>query len=151
MGTPLVCSKDISRWTGACGGWAPPQGKLAQGGAVGGGWPQPAAWWMGPSHMLGGGECRFSGGVPLPIFALRGTWRAREYSAEATDLAQHFLTHTESAAKTSSPSQPSPAQPTPADCGRTEPPRTWPSALEPPCPPNPALAQSLWGLRPAPP
>ena len=126
MGTPLVCSKDISRWTGACGGWAPPQGKLAQGGAVGGGWPQPAAWWMGPSHMLGGGECRFSGGVPLPIFALRGTWRAREYSAEATDLAQHFLTHTESAAKTSSPSQPSPAHPS----------RLWKNRAAP----NPALS-----------
>ena len=79
------------------------------------------------------------GWVPLPICALRGTWRAHEYSAEATDLAQLFPTHTESAAKTSSPSQPSPARPGPArpgpaDCGRTEPPRARPSALSLPSP-----------------
>lgn len=91
----------------------------------------------GPSHMWGGGECRFSGGVPLPIFALRGTGRAREYSAEATDLTQLFATHTESAAKTSSAG---PAQPSPADSGRTEPPPNPPlssgaSRVQPPCPP----------------
>lgn len=136
MGTPLLCSKGMSRWTGACGGWAPPQGKLAQGGAVGRGRPQPPAWWMGPSHMWRGGECRFSGGVPLPIFALWGTGRAHEYSAEATDLAQLFPTYTESAVKTSSAGA---AQPSPADSGRTEPPPTHPSALEPPESSLPAL------------
>lgn len=80
------------------------------------------------------------GWVPPPIFALRGTWRAHEYSAEATDLAQLFPTHTESAAKTSSPSQPSPAQQTVEEQSRPEPgPQPWslPSPAALPSQPSP--------------
>ena len=134
--------------------WAPPcsaqrtspggLGSVEAGPLLGGSWPRVGLWAEAdpgqlpggcPSHMWGGGGCRFLGGVPLPIFALRGTGRAREYSAEATDLTQLFPTHTESAAKTSSAG---PAQPSPADSGRTEPP-TRPSALGPPESSLPAL------------
>lgn len=137
MGTPLLCSKDISRWTGACGGWAPPKGKLAQGGAVGGGWPQPAAWWMGPGHMWSGGECRFSGGSLCPSLlcgAPGGPMSTQRKPQTLFNSSQHTQSRRRKPAARASP-----AQPSPADCGRTEPPRTRPSAVEPPKSSRPAL------------
>ena len=136
MGTPLLCSKDISRWTAACGGWAPPRGKLAQGGAVGGGWPRPTAWWMGPA-TCGVEVSADSQAVSLCPSLLCGALGGPVSTQRKPQTLLNSSQHTQSRRqKPAVQGQPSPAQQTREE---QSPPPPRPSALGPPESSLPAL------------